>query len=699
VTAVAKPVVLRGHCGKVNGLAFTREGLLLSCGQDRTARVWDVSKKKPRHVLTGHKGDVRAAVQVGAAFVTISDDCGVRFFRVKKSGAITCTLCKGHTSGVRALAASPSRTRVATASDDGTVRVWTAEGKPLATIRGHAYGATGAELESDDVVITTAARGERRAFDAKTGKAIARKLAPQPPVPMPDGITCAGPVNDEYLYVARKDGSVVVAEPQTNPACVLAGHDDAVLAVAVSHDGELIATGAADGVIHVWKWRDAQSPLAPRTMDVMTAVDKLWSRAITEGPDTRFHGDALLVGLNQGLFAHDPKTGEPRWSIDQKDEIVWVGKDTVCFAHYDESATLFDLASKKSVLTVMLEGNYLRRHEAPKNGPMMWVTQRENRPNDLMLFDVDARTLSSCGPMNGAGDSFRARADGRAAIVLGEGPSAWVWDTEKKRLAGELRWTGESALDADFSHDAKRVVVGTRDGHVYVFDATTCAFERELVAPKGPEHQGWAPIHVSPATDRAVVFGGDNLHAELFEISTGRFLGRVFPKEKSGWISEGRAFTPDGTILVAGHASKPKIVFVDAISGAVIEETAGHRNGGISMSIFFVRDGERVVTCSRSADDRSLRCWDPKTGARLWTNLAAGGSQIKDVIFSHDERLAAITAQDWDHVLVLDVGSGDTVALLPGHPEYARAPSFSADGSLLATSSNDKIVQMWRIRG
>jgi WD40 repeat protein len=48
--AVQLPTVLTGHEGKVTGLAALPGGLVLSCSEDRSLRVWDLRTMKQLHV-------------------------------------------------------------------------------------------------------------------------------------------------------------------------------------------------------------------------------------------------------------------------------------------------------------------------------------------------------------------------------------------------------------------------------------------------------------------------------------------------------------------------------------------------------------------------------------------------------------------------------------------------------------------------
>jgi WD40 repeat protein len=85
---------------------------------------------------------------------------------------------RGHTDKVNAVGFSPDGKKVASGSDDGTVRVWQIDGaKELHVLKGHRDVASSVGFLSDDTLVTgsgTAKDGRVLLWDLKTGKEVFR---------------------------------------------------------------------------------------------------------------------------------------------------------------------------------------------------------------------------------------------------------------------------------------------------------------------------------------------------------------------------------------------------------------------------------------------------------------------------------------------------------------------------------------------
>ncbi len=162
-----------------------------------------------------------------------------------------------YTRRVCALAVAPDGATFATATDDGTVRLWdTAAGEvrrtlahrhqDVACLAFHPKGGTLAVNDGGQVRLWDAASGGLRAVLAPGHREPIRCLAFAP-----DGGTLLTGGLDRRLFLWDP------VHPEKPPR-VRAGHTDAVSSVAITPDSRLAASGSWDGTIRLWQLATAQ---------------------------------------------------------------------------------------------------------------------------------------------------------------------------------------------------------------------------------------------------------------------------------------------------------------------------------------------------------------------------------------------------------------------------------------------------------
>jgi len=114
-----------GHEGGASQVIFSPSGKYgISCGSDKTIRVWDIATQEEKQVLKGHEGMVfgLAVSKDGKLLASCDNAKSIRLWSLEtfeQVGELT-----GHTDAVTDLAFLPDRTHLLSAGFDDTLRLW-----------------------------------------------------------------------------------------------------------------------------------------------------------------------------------------------------------------------------------------------------------------------------------------------------------------------------------------------------------------------------------------------------------------------------------------------------------------------------------------------------------------------------------------------------------------------------------------------
>lgn len=326
---------LAGHHSSVFSLAFSRDGRSLASGSfDQTVRFWSVSDGAAKATLTGHTQAVRAVAfsPDGRRLATGGADRVARLWDTS-TGQALATL-EGHTEPVCAVAFSPDGAILASGSEDRTIKLWDlkpgdAAGRsaavPLrATLQRHtgavwslAFSPQGKTLASgglDNVC---------RLWNPQTG---ALRAAPECGSAV---ISLAFAPDASALVMGTYDGLLSVRKAKTidapvaGPLKVIPGPPDTLMSVAISPDGQLLASAGKDRKVTL------------RRLPSCEVVRELGGHSggichVAFSPDGKTLGACLYNG--QRLFSYGPN-GVRIWNVAARQQQASLAEGTtVCAA-------------------------------------------------------------------------------------------------------------------------------------------------------------------------------------------------------------------------------------------------------------------------------------------------------------------------------------------------------------------------------
>jgi WD40 repeat protein len=162
---------------------------------------------------------------------------------------------KAHSTGVTALAVSADGSQFLTGGADGAVKLWEARtGKPIRTINGAHPGGVKAVLyrPGSDELVTAGADRTVKTWDAKKGSLVRKSEALKTPI---NGIALSpdGKKVGVATGTAKKAGAIKVLDADTlKEDFTLEGPDDVVTCVVFHPKTARLASGGADQMVRVW---------------------------------------------------------------------------------------------------------------------------------------------------------------------------------------------------------------------------------------------------------------------------------------------------------------------------------------------------------------------------------------------------------------------------------------------------------------
>ena len=289
--APTRPAIIRAHSDYIKALAFSpNSALIASASNDHTIRVWDVVSGIEMLTLN-HDNWVSAVVFSADGTLIVAG--GMQGFggvvRVWDAAAGEATAELVHSGYVSSVAISPDGTLIAVGCDnEEPVYRWTLDGswQETAPLSGHTGGIQAVTFSPNGALLASASQdGTVRVWDLASDAELLKLEHPDAVYSVafsPDGALIASGSANGIVYLWDAVSGESVAE--------LTGHSSLVSAVAFSPDGALIASGSHDKLIRVWAFEDAWQEM------VILRGHTDWIKSVVFSPDGTQMGSGSVDG-------------------------------------------------------------------------------------------------------------------------------------------------------------------------------------------------------------------------------------------------------------------------------------------------------------------------------------------------------------------------------------------------------------------
>jgi len=622
-----------------------------------------------------------------------------------------------HSGSVNALAYNHAGTLLASASDDGTAKVWDlGNGREVVTYRGHleqpddptrsgtnVLGVADVAFHPKENVVASCCGNQVHLWDPTTGKPIKTILnigkTDKPLKSLaysPDG---------KFLAVGGDDGILRVIESDTGKAKYTSPSRNARLEkVAWSSNGNLVGVGDSNSQVAVY---------APNQSNQLAMAVQGVDRGAVLGVDFTSDSGAVLTCGDDGkarLTAGTKPDGSNAGNTATKmREYVGHTGSVTCLklvpkegAYFvtggaDKTVRVWEVASQKQFRS--FQGHLTRITAVGARGDSGQIASG-SEDGAIRLWDLNS--IDEHRALSEATDSLWAVAfspDGKRLAAAGSDRSIRVYDPDNGKLEATLSGAKSPITSLAFFPDSNRLAAAGGDKLVVIWDVTSRKVIKEF-----PGHES-AILSVAVSDDGKLIVSGG---------AVGDRTVRGFTPEgdKSQWI-----YTARSAVCAVAIRKGGKNVAVGLADGSLVMlGIAGTRPKDIMQSahvagvscLAFSPDGNRLASVG---GDGILRVWTVGDNGLL-SQLVRFDGQVKvgthdpagtftpltGVAFAPDGRYVAAVGAD-KVVRVWDVETKSEVRGLRGHTDWVTAVAFSPDGRLLASVGveRDKSVRIFEL--
>ncbi|GFE71671.1 AAA-like domain-containing protein [Chroococcus sp. FPU101] len=588
-------------------------------------------------------------------------------------GAIESNRISGFKGGVNSVAVSPNGAYVATASLDGSVQLWRANGSHLITIQGHKDRAWSVAFSPDSSVLMSAGGDGKINLWNLNGKLL-KTIAGHPlgvwrAIFSPDGSLIASASPDQTVKLWKRDGTLLKTLP----------HKGLVFGLDFSADGRSLVTGAYDNKVRIWRVGSASAPFGTLLKTLSghhTGVTSVTYRptgnlivsAEQDGTIKLWRSDGRLVktletrgGFTNLAFSPD---GQTFASVDMNGAVkLWRYDGTTLATFGGHNGEIRGVAFSPDGKTILSSGlDKTVRFWKLGGMPFLRILRHPVEVTGLAISPNGERIVT--GTSNG---------------------KVYLWD-QKGILLRSLDAHESQIQDIAFSKNSKEFATASWDGTVKLWDRNGNLFN----VLKGST--------TTLIPKRTVAFSPDGAYLAAGNFNGGKFTlwnrNRTLVRTVSACASivGGVTFSPDSQTIATGcNDNQVKLWSLD---GKLLKAFKGHQ--GIVRAVAFSPDGRQIVSGSV---DGTAKLW--RSDGTLLTTFAQHKAPLLSVAYTSHARYAdgsahtLIASASGDRTVKLWLPNGTEVATLNGHSGTVNKVAFSADGRKVISASADSTAIIW----
>jgi WD40 repeat protein len=737
---------LTGHTDAVNAVLVQAEpAWSATAGSDKLVKLWGADGT-PLRDLPGHQAAVlRLAANSDGTQLASGDANGVVRLWNPADGASLAVL-GADTSPIIGLGFHPTTATLLTAAENGSVKLWALPVLPSRKLIGHTQSVTAVALSVDaKLIVTGGADASVRVFNGEDG-ALLRSLKDQP------GPVTAIDMNDASGFVAScsSDGVIKLWNVADGvDRLTLRGHVGQVHDIHINAKGDMLVSAGEDGSIRLWRIPVAPTPLVGNTMPVLAVAvsrdGKLVATGSTDKSIKLFNAvDATVVRTLSGstaavrsvVFRGD--NSQLASADDAGDIRLWDpakdGPQGLFSGHVGPATSLVYLPDGKTLISSGDDGT-LRwwTLPPPPTKPLAAAAVAVNRVvkstagNEIIVGSADGvirlftvANAALARPLVGHVGPVSALATGGAIVASGDvNGDIRLWTLSTAVALPTIAAHGGPILALAVNTQGTQLASAGEDGTVRIW---------KLPVPAKPLAGAALPVTVTSFSHDGGLVASSGLIGGKTTIIIRDAASGAVKSTISGLEAAvtSLSFSGDKTKLISGSADKIARVWNIAaaqgvelaqftmdvsVTAVAISADGQQAYGGAATGVlkqWKVADGQEVraftghtaaiaslqihgATLVSGSADTTVRQWNLANGAAI--RSLAHGAAVTHVAISLNGAIIASAGAD-KLVKLWNAADGAALPVLSGHTDVVRQVAISADGSRIVSASADGL-RMW----
>lgn len=430
---------------------------------------------------------------------------------------------RGHTDTVTCVACSCDGRRLASASLDGSIKLWDARtGSKLAVISDHHSPVTAVAFSPEGSLLSSVDRaGNLLLIEAASGRVLHRWKAHSAPV-----LAVAFSPDGKRIATGSEDRSAILWEVATQkPLRTLQGHLHFVTGVSFHPNKPLLATSSADNQVRIWNLQSSAPPkvLLGHTSEV---------RSVAFSPQ----GDLLASASWDKLV----KLWDPIRAVHLRDLVGHTqGAYSVCFspngqllasASGDRTARLWEVKSGKTIRILPGHSHFVTCVSFSPDSSRLAVSRNDQT---VKIWDLTyPHPVLALYQQAQESDSLRFAETGDRVALWRMDHAHRVWETESGQQISNPSGSWITSSPLPFEVNQQGVVLVTVDSHQCALDVREAEVRTVVLNPDRSRL-------VTGCSDRTIRF---------WDVTTDRL---VFTLRGHGAPVVELLFSPDGSCLVS----------------------------------------------------------------------------------------------------------------------------------------------------